>query len=194
MKNILLIGFGSEIGSMLIYLNNPKKDKIYISTVITKLIDATVEDSLSSLKARLIILNPTLINSIKVDKTKSLLFINKKKIKIIWADSNNLNKINFKKKFDATIIATSKQQINDIKLMNSFLKFSKFVFGVAENVNLPAIYPSLLDMDDKLMPIKKKTTNKKIFIFGSCQSNGWMSSLRCLIDVANKLCSSFQKF
>lgn len=161
MKNILLIGFGSEIGSMLIYLNDPKKDKIYINTVITKLIDATAEESLNSLRARLIILNPTLINSIKVDKTKSLLFINKKKIKIIWADSNNLNKINFKKKFDATIIATSKQQINDIKLMNSFLKFSKFVFGVAENVNLPAIYPSLLDMDDKLMPIKKKKLIRK---------------------------------
>ena len=55
MKNILLIGFGSEIGSMLIYLNDPKKDKIYINTVITRLIDATVEESLNSLKARLII-------------------------------------------------------------------------------------------------------------------------------------------
>ena len=30
MKNILLIGFGSEIGSMLIYLNNPKKDNCYL--------------------------------------------------------------------------------------------------------------------------------------------------------------------
>ncbi len=192
MKNILLIGFGSEIGSMLIYLNDPKKDKIYINTVITRLIDSTVEESLNSLKARLIILNPTLINSIKIDKIKSSLIINKKKIKIIWADSNNLTKLTFKKKFDAAIVATSKTQINDIKLMNSFLKFSKFVFGVAENINLPAIYPSLLDINDKFISIKKKTTNKKIFIFGSCQSNGWMSSLRCLFDVANELCSSFQ--
>ena len=80
MKNLLLIGFGSEIGSMLIYLNNPKKDRIYISTVITRLINPTVEESLNSLKARLIILNPSLINSIKTDNKKkvcSLLIIEK---------------------------------------------------------------------------------------------------------------------
>ena len=75
MKNLLLIGFGSEIGSMLIYLNNPKKDRIYISTVITRLINPTVEESLNSLKARLIILNPSLINSIKTDKKVCSLLI-----------------------------------------------------------------------------------------------------------------------
>lgn len=192
MKNILLIGFGSEIGSMLIYLNDPKKDKIYINTVITRLINPTVEESLNSLKARLIILNPSLINSIKIDKKNSLLIINKRKIKIIWADSNNLSKISFKKKFDATIVATSKSQINNIKLMNSFLRFSRYVFGVAENKNLPALYPSLLDLNDKFIQQKKVFSNSKIFVFGSCQSNGWMSSLRCLLDLANKLCSNFK--
>ena len=38
----------------------------------------------------------------------------------------------------------------------------------------------------------KKYFDKKIFVLGSCQSNGWMSSLRCLLDLANKLCSNFQ--
>ena len=191
MKNVLLIGFGSEIGSMLIYLNNHKKDNFIIKTVVTKLIDPTIKESLNSLKARLIILNPTLIDSIKIDEKSSSIIINGRKIKIIWSQSENLTKIKFKNKFDATIVATSKSQINNMKLMNSFLKFSHYVFGVAENRNLPAIYPSLLNVNDKFITNKKKNTNEKIFVFGSCQSNGWMSSLAALLDVANKLCKNF---
>ena len=192
MKNILLIGFGSEIGSMLIYLNNPKNDKLSINTVITKLINPTIKESLNSLKTRLIILNPTLLNSVQIDEKKSLLIINKRRIKIIWSKSEDLNKLNFKKKFDATIVATTKSQINDIKLMNSFLKFSHYVFGVAENIKLPAIYPSLLNVNDKFIPNKKQTSYQKVYVFGSCQSNGWMSSLAFLLDIANKLCKRFQ--
>ena len=191
MKNVLLIGFGSEIGSMLIYLNNPKKDNFMIKTVVTKLIDPTIKDSLNSLKARLIILNPTLIDSIKIDEKSSSIIINGRKIKVIWSQSENLTKIKFKKKFDATIVATSKSQINNKKLMYSFLKFSHYVFGVAENRKLPAIYPSLLNVNDKFITNKKKNTNEKIFVFGSCQSNGWMPSLAALLDVVNKLCKDF---
>jgi hypothetical protein len=192
MKNVLLIGFGSEIGSMLIYLNNPKKDNLQIKTVITKLIDPTIKDSLNSLKARLIILNPTLINSIKIDEKTSSIIINDRRIKVIWSQSENLAKIKFKNKFDATIVATSKSQINNKKLMLSFLKFSHYVFGVAENKYLPAIYPSLLNVNDKFIANKKRNSKEKIFVFGSCQSNGWMSSLAALLDVANKLCKNFQ--
>ena len=35
-KKILLAGFGAEIGSMLVSMNNPKKDGLLIDTVITK--------------------------------------------------------------------------------------------------------------------------------------------------------------
>lgn len=192
MKNILLIGFGSEIGSMLIYLNNPKKDNLRINTVITRLINPTIKESLNSLKTRLIILNPTLINSVKINEKNSSIIINKRIIKVLWSKSEDLTKLKFTKKFDATIVATSKSQIKNIRLMNSFLKFSHYVFGVAENMQLPAIYPSLLNMDDKFIQNKKKTSKDKVFVFGSCQSNGWMSSLAALLDIANKLCSDFQ--
>ena len=151
MKNILLIGFGSEIGSMLIYLNNPKKDNLRINTVITRLINPTIKESLNSLKTRLIILNPTLINSVKINEKNSSIIINKRIIKVLWSKSEDLTKLKFTKKFDATIVATSKSQIKNIRLMNSFLKFSHYVFGVAENTQLPAIYPSLLNMDDKFI-------------------------------------------
>ena len=183
-KNILLIGFGAEIGSMLLYLNNPQKDGFYISTVLTNKIEKREKDSLLSLKARLIFQNPNLLEKIQILEKENSIIINKKKIKIIWGKIENINKKNFKKKFDAAIVATSKKHINNKKIMNKVLSISKFVFGVAENLNFPAIYPSLTNINDKFIEKKKTKSDKKIFVFGSCQSNGWMASLFCLLNFA----------
>ena len=40
---------------------------------------------------------------------------------------------------------------------------------------------------NKLTPFK----NNKIFALGSCQSNGWMSHLRCVNEFAVKYCKEF---
>ena len=57
LKKILLVGCGSEIGSMLVNMNNASKDGFVIDTVLTKKIDKG--NSLKSIYARMIILNPT---------------------------------------------------------------------------------------------------------------------------------------
>jgi len=186
-KKILLIGLGSEIGSTLLSINNFKKGPLRITTVLTNSIhNNDLEKNLESLKTRLIINDPSLINLIKIEKSKSIILINNSPIKIYFGDIKKFNLKNFSKKFDATIVATSKSHINNKKLMNRFLKISKFVFGVAESNELPSIYPNLLGVTSNIIDIKShKVSNfkNKSFALGSCQSNGWQAQLRALIDM-----------
>ena len=70
MKKILLIGCGAEIGSMLLNLNNPKKDKFKIDTVITNKITSISKDNkedLQSIYSRLVIADPSLVNLVKLN-------------------------------------------------------------------------------------------------------------------------------
>ena len=98
-----------------------------------------------------------------------------------------------KKKFDATIVATSKAHINNKKIMENFLQVSGFVFGVAESKYFPAIYPCLIGVNEKFIQNKSRDIqNNRIFVFGSCQSNGWTSQLRAILDVINFNCDEFQ--
>ena len=59
MKKVLLIGFGSEIGANLILQNDPKKDKFFISTVVTNIIKTDKNfpklDGMDALKARVLL-------------------------------------------------------------------------------------------------------------------------------------------
>ena len=71
MKKVLLIGFGSEIGANLILQNDLKKDKFFISTVVTNIIKTDKNfpklDGMDALKARVLLLgeNPS---NIQIDK------------------------------------------------------------------------------------------------------------------------------
>ena len=77
--------------------------------------------------------------------------------------------------------------------MKKFLQISEFVFGVAESKYFPAIYPCLINVNDKFIQNKlKKVENNKIFVFGSCQSNGWTSQLRALLETINFSCKEFK--
>ena len=94
-KKVLLIGCGSEIGSMLISMNNPNKDGFNINTVLTKKIDKN--DSLKSIYARMVILNPNLIDKIIINKKKNTIKINNREIKFIWGDIRKIKVTVFKK-------------------------------------------------------------------------------------------------
>ena len=182
-KKILLVGCGSEIGSMLVNMNSPSKDGFKIDTVLTKKIGK--RNSLKSIYARMIILNPTLIDKIVLDYKKNTIKIKNKVIKFYWGDIKTFKLKNLKKKFDATIIATSKKQISNKILMKKFLKISKYVFGVAESKNLPSLYPNLVSINSRIIQSKPKKVfddNNRIFALGSCQSNGWQAQLRALIE------------
>ena len=61
-KKILLVGLGAEIGSMLLSINNPKKDGLSIDTVITRQIFSKDNHTqLESLYARLVLNEPSLL-------------------------------------------------------------------------------------------------------------------------------------
>ncbi len=191
MKKVLLIGFGSEIGANLILQNDPKKDKFFISTVVTNIIKTDKNfpklDGMDALKARVLLLgeNPS---NIQIDKKNDFLIIKGRKIKIIWGDIKKLSLRNLSKKFEITIIASSKEHLKDKNIHKKLLSCSKYVVGVAENINLPAIYPSLINLkSDLLLKRIKKINKERIFAIGSCQSNGWQAQLRAILEIQKNM-------
>ena len=186
-KKILLVGCGSEIGSMLLSMNDFKKDGFVIDTVLTNFAQNSkknVSDSMDAVFARLILSNPQIFDKANLNYKNQIIKIKNRKIKFYFGDIKNFKLSKIKKKFDATIIATSKKHISNKNLMKKFLKISKYVFGVAESKNLPSIYPNLLNVQTKIYGKKPKFIEDfkdKIFALGSCQSNGWQAQLRGLI-------------
>ena len=83
-KKILLVGCGSEIGSMLVNMNSPSKDGFKIDTVLTNKIGKG--NSLKSIYARMVIINPILIDKIVLDYKKNTIKIKNKVIKFYWGD------------------------------------------------------------------------------------------------------------
>ncbi len=187
----LLVGLGSEIGSTLISMTSSKKETIQITGVITnEIFKKDLRKNLESLIARIVINEPEMINRISFNEKESSLIINKNKIRIFWGNVKkvDLNKINTK--FDITIIATSKDHINDKTFMKKFLKVSKFVFGVAESNNLPSIYPNIINTKSKFFekkPMNIFEVKDKAFALGSCQTNGWQSQLRLIAEIFNNI-------
>ena len=136
------------------------------------------------------IAEPSLVNLVKLNYKDNSITLNKNKIKFIFSNIHKFNFKKFKKKFYATIVATSKKDISNKILMKNFLKCSNYVFGVAESKTLPSIYPNLIGINLKHFQKKPKNINSsknKIFALGSCQSNGWQAQLRALFEVLNKL-------
>ena len=121
-KKILLAGLGAEIGSMLVSMNDPKKDGLLIDTVITKPIPTGKNHTqLESLYARLVVNNPIVLPFLEIDENNQIIKIKGKKIKIFWGDITQFNFKKIKKRFDATIVATSKSHINNKSLIKYFL-------------------------------------------------------------------------
>ena len=188
---VLLVGLGSEIGSTLLSLTKSNNENVEITGILTnKIFKNDLKKNFESIIARIILNDPSIINNISYLEKKSLLVINKKKIKIFWGDIKKFSISKMKSNFDVTIIATSKDHINDKNLMKKFLKLSKFVFGVAESDNLPSIYPNLINISSDLFEREPKNIydfNDKVFALGSCQTNGWQSQLRVIAEIFNKM-------
>tara|TARA_B100001248_G_C27369812_1_gene451070 strand:- start:243 stop:1415 length:1173 start_codon:yes stop_codon:yes gene_type:complete len=188
---VLLVGLGSEIGSTLISLIKNKKEVIEISGVITnQIFKNDQKKNFDSIITRIVLNDPSMINQVSYNQKNSSLIINKKKIRVFWGNVKKMSLSKIKFKYDVTIIATSKDQINDKNLMKKFLKVSKFVFGVAESTNLPSIYPNLINTQSKLFEKRPRNIFKikdKVFALGSCQTNGWQSQLRLIVEIFNKI-------
>lgn len=187
----LLVGLGSEIGSTLINMTSSKKDTIQITGVITnEIFKNDLRKNFESLIARIVINEPEMINRVSYNQKDSSLIINKNKIRVFWGNVKKIDLSKIKIKFDTTIIATSKDHINDKNFMKKFLIVSKFVFGVAESNNLPSIYPNIISTKSKFFekkPMNIFEVKDKVFALGSCQTNGWQSQLRLIVEIFNKI-------
>ena len=72
-KKVLLVGCGSEIGSMLLSMNQKSRDKFIIDSVLTNKISKNEKEDMNSIYARLILCNPQIIDKIKINYKKNIL-------------------------------------------------------------------------------------------------------------------------
>ena len=77
---VLLVGLGSEIGSTLISILNSKKNNLEIKGILTnQIFKNDSKKNFESIKSRLILNDPSLINSINYSEKNSQLIISNKK-------------------------------------------------------------------------------------------------------------------
>lgn len=194
-NKILLIGMGSDIGSNLMYLSSKNEFKNKITDIFTSPIesdgtDSDKRDSYDELAARLVMAQPQLLEQININRAKSEISINDTSFKIHFGDVNNdMSKIGC---FDLSIIATSRKHIRSNEILNKIKSFSKSVIGVAENSDIPAIYPALADSKSENFKHGYSLSAKELsgcFAMGSCQCVGWTTGLRIIAEY----CSSENK-
>lgn len=192
MKNLLLVGCGAEIGSMLVGMLNPNKDGMRVKTILTNHIskDATYPDlaAVDSLYARIILAQPHLLGDVSVDRENDALVVRGDTIPIYWGDITTYDLTLLPHHYDACIVATSKKHVNDVDLMTRLTSVSEYVVGVAEGTSLPALYPCLIGTPEAFLPVKaSKMVDQRTFCLGSCQTNGWQAQLRGILELANNL-------
>lgn len=184
MKSICLVGFGAEIGATLLGMNKPDIDGYEINDVITR---APIWDDtppIQSIFARLCMAVPRLWGALEIIDDRHIK-IHGRKVKFHFLDLHKDNFLNIGNRFDACILATSKKDISDLKLLKKLQHLSPIIVSVAES-DLPeskAFYTNLQDMKFCFPTSEKiKSPTTGIFHFGSCQSNGWHATLRVLMD------------
>ncbi|OFW06436.1 MAG: hypothetical protein A3I61_19990 [Acidobacteria bacterium RIFCSPLOWO2_02_FULL_68_18] len=195
--DVLLVGCGAEIGSLLLGMNDPARDGIAISAVVTNPIADQSRHPhlhpLHSLYARLVLADPRLVDEVSVDLAHGRLVIRGRPIDVLWGDAATVSLDTLGRSFAACVVATSKAHIANRAFMERFLSVSRFVAGVAEASNLPALYPSLVGAPDRLLGNPSRPLgDARVVAFGSCQTNGWQAQLRGLLEAAVRGgCASF---
>ena len=76
-----------------------------------------------------------------------------------------LSTFKVKKKWDAIILATSKNDLKDLSLLNKLLNYGKYVFGMAESDIMTNYYPALLGFNSKYLNLCDKKNNR-LFALG----------------------------
>ncbi|NLU83434.1 hypothetical protein [Rhodococcus sp. HNM0569] len=179
---------GADIGSNLLYLSATAGADHPITDVLTNPIDTDdgrtlVGNSLQELVARLVLSNPQLIGRVVTDPSKSTIQIDSAIFRIHFqAFEDDLEQLGH---FDLAILATSRRHVRSQEHLARLEAIADIVVGVAENANLPALYPSLLTADPKHFQLARATTERLptgSYAMGSCQCVGWTTGLRVLAD------------
>lgn len=185
---VLLVGMGSDIGSNLLYLSACQGSAYPITDVLTNPIDCDdgetrTSSSLQGLAARLVLANPQLIGRVFTDVDRSTIRIDNTVFRVHLQDFEaNLAGLGH---FDLAILATSRRHVRSQDHLARLEAIADIVIGVAENAEIPALYPSLLTADPKHFQLGRATDGPLpagSYAMGSCQCAGWTTGLRVLAD------------
>jgi|GEM_PF-533146 len=185
---VLLVGMGADIGSNILFLSTTRGIKYPVTDVLTHSIisegvGAANRSSLDELKARLILANPSLYDKVKTNEETSSIIINGHNFRIHFRDfDSGLESLG---KFDLAILATSRRHIRSRAHLEKLQSLAKVVIGVAENSELPALYPALLSADAGHFSAAKSAIGSELtgsFSMGSCQCVGYTTGIRVLAD------------
>jgi len=183
-KRVLLVGCGSEIGSNLLLANDPEADGFCIDTVINRSVSDSHHRSIDTMYARLVLASPQFIDRIQIISPDEI-GIDDRVIRFVWGDIDGSCNFEHIGLFDFCILATSKAHIASEDVTKKLALIATYVFGVAENVLIPAAYPALADCSvNTLQPECGASVGlyDGIYALGSCQSNGWLAAYRTVID------------
>ncbi|PVE20867.1 hypothetical protein DC522_29785 [Microvirga sp. KLBC 81] len=183
MRRVLLVGCGSEIGVNLLLLNCPERDGFTIDTVITNspAVDARYPSltAIHGIYARALLAQPALAGGCEIVSESVLSFFGRKiSFHFLNAHYDPFDELG---RFDATILATSKQDAESVELNAKLRDISDMVLGVAESDRAPSIYPCLLGIDKTALPRSPNIASDGLYCIGSCQTNGMHASLRVVI-------------
>jgi glyceraldehyde-3-phosphate dehydrogenase/erythrose-4-phosphate dehydrogenase len=189
-KKALLIGCGSEIGSNLILQACENNFDFEIDTVLNQPIenDNTFPklNQAHSIQARLELAFPLEFGRIKV-LSEDKISIDKKIIKLIFSNLQDYLESKEKKYWDVIILATSKDHLNDSHLLEKLKRLGKYIFGMAESSVMTNLYPTLLNFDSKLLNVKNISKQDRLFSLGSCQTNGWLSQFKVVLNILENI-------
>lgn len=186
-SRVLLVGAGADIGSNLLILAATSTRKHRITDVLTRPIesegiDSGFRTSLDELRTRVVLAQPHLFDSTSVDHGNSLLTIAGKSFRIHFQDFNDdLTPLG---RFDLAILATSRSHVRSDKQLARLEAIADTVLGVAENGDIPAIYPALATSNPAQFSHARNLGSrpKGSFALGSCQCAGWTAGLRVLAN------------
>lgn len=188
-KKVVLVGAGSDIGSNLLLLCDPQKNHFSITDVITRPIASdktfTRYGVMYQLLSRLLLADPRCFDRVEIDEDKNRLAIDGRWISIHFRDvvADDLSDLG---PFDGCILATQRDHLRDEKLLSKLGGISRFVVGVAENPDMPAIYAPLIGAPLYLLgkEYQPVTEQARYFALGSCQCVGWTAQLRVVLEAA----------
>jgi hypothetical protein len=189
MKKILLVGCGSEIGSLLLGMVDPERDGLQVAAVLTNPVATDPNHpemtALDGLCARIVLAQPSLLDEVSI-AGDSLLVLGKR-IPVFFGDMRDYPLQTLPGPFDLCLVATSKSHIADREVMGRFLEVASFVVGVAEATALPALYNGLIGAPERFLPIRSRPAgDDRMFALGSCQTNGWLAQLRGVLEMAEE--------
>lgn len=186
---VVLVGAGADIGSNIISLAAQNMHSFALTDVITRHIPsdgigASTRDALDELVARITLANPQLLDRLDIDRPRSTISIDAHPVAVHFADiEEELPDIG---QFDYALLATSRRHIRSPEILSRLGSLAEVVMGLAENGNIPALYPALVSVEATNAFAGGHRIDAPLppgpYAVGSCQCAGWTVGMRVVAD------------